>query len=303
LNYANFLLGLHTGSVDLDLIWHDSRPDILDFWEEVVETPLLIDKTCELFLTDFNGDSYGKSVSLNSGSYRIRVSAINFGLLEATGDEDSQNTVARSLEEERYEVALWESDFQHDEVIRCTSKLVALQHKEIEASSFESQGLVLGSRIERLTRCVLPHLEELPPEIADQVQALVCDGDELFERTAYQVAIEKYSLAWQMIPNPKENWQASTWIAAALGDSYFQIKSFAFGAEILRKAISCPGGLGVAFLHLRLGQSEFELGNEEEAVDQLMRAYALEGITLLSHEKPEYTAFLRDRVRPPIIGV
>jgi hypothetical protein len=34
-----------------------------------------------------------------------------------------------------------------------------------------------------------------------------------------------------------------------------------------------------------------------------MRAYALEGITLFFHEKPEYTAFLRDRVRPPIIGV
>jgi tetratricopeptide (TPR) repeat protein len=303
LNYADFLLGLHTGSVDLDFIWYDSRPEILGSWQEVIESPLIINKTCELFLTDFNGDPYGKSISLNPGSYRIRVSAINFGLLEATGDQESKKTFDGSREEERYEVALWKADFQLDEVIRCTSQLVAALHKEIEASNDNSQGLFRSSRVERLTRCVLPHLEELPPNIASHIQENVCVGDELFERGAYQLAVEKYSLAWQLIPNPKESWQASTWIATALGDSYFQSQSFAPGAEILRKAISCPGGLGVAFIHLRLGQCEFELGNQEEAVNQLMRAYALDGATLFFYENPKYTGFLRDRVRPPITGV
>ena len=55
--------------------------------------------------------------------------------------------------------------------------------------------------------------------------------------------------------------------------------------------------LGNPFLHLRLGQSQYELGELDRAADELMRAYMGAGEDIFVSEDPKYRAFLATRAK------
>ena len=95
-----------------------------------------------------------------------------------------------------------------------------------------------------------------------------------------------------MLPEPKTDWEAATWILAAIGDADFLSGDFTAAHEHLSHAMYCPDAIGNPFLHLRLGQAQFELGNMGRAADELMRAYmGLDGEAWLD-EDPKYLDFL-----------
>jgi hypothetical protein len=59
---------------------------------------------------------------------------------------------------------------------------------------------------------------------------------------------------------------------------------------------------GNPFLHLRLGQCRFELGDLDRAADELARAYMGDGEDVFEDEAPKYLAFLKTRLQPPSGG-
>ena len=54
----------------------------------------------------------------------------------------------------------------------------------------------------------------------------------------------------------------------------------------------CPDAIGNPFIHLRLGQTQFELGNKDRAADELMRAYMGAGAEIFVGEAPKYLQYL-----------
>lgn len=63
-------------------------------------------------------------------------------------------------------------------------------------------------------------------------------------------------------------------------------------------AMQCPAAIGNPFLHLRLGQCQFELGNLDRAADELARAYMGAGADIFEGAD-KYFAFLKTRLQPP----
>lgn len=60
--------------------------------------------------------------------------------------------------------------------------------------------------------------------------------------------------------------------------------------------------MGNPFLHLRLGQCQFELGSFDVATDELMRAYKGGGADVFAHEDRKYLEFVAARaldLKPP----
>lgn len=107
--------------------------------------------------------------------------------------------------------------------------------------------------------------------------------------------------AWKLIPEPKDNWEASTWLLAAIGDACFLSNNFRSGNDAFAYATRCPGGFGNSFIHLRLGQCQFELGNLDAAADELCRAYMGAGSEIFSHDNPgAVSAGLLRRGREPL---
>lgn len=124
-------------------------------------------------------------------------------------------------------------------------------------------------------------------------------GDQLLDRGSNRAAIESYRLAWDLLPEPKEEWEAATWILSAIGDAAFLSSSFEEAHVAFSRAVECPQELGNAFIHLRLGQCCFELNSPGKAADELARAYMAGGVEVFEGEDPRYLAYLRTQLLAP----
>ncbi len=142
-------------------------------------------------------------------------------------------------------------------------------------------------------------MNSLNDSIHAKVTELCRRGDDLMTSKDIQGALREYHEAWILLPEPKEDWEAATWILSAIGDAHFQANDFKHAASAFSNAVRCPDGLGNPFIHLRLGESQFEMGNMEKAKDELTRAYMGGGRELFENEDPKYFRFLESVLQPP----
>ncbi len=139
-------------------------------------------------------------------------------------------------------------------------------------------------------------MSELNDALYAEIQGLCRLGDEQAEAGNYPAALKEYWRAFDLVPEPKTSWEATTWILVAIGDANFLGKDYQAGIDNLSSAMHCPGAIGNPFIHLRLGQCQFEAGNTTRAADELMRAYALEGEDIFEEDDPKYLQFLKTRI-------
>jgi hypothetical protein len=143
---------------------------------------------------------------------------------------------------------------------------------------------------------------EIPDATHIEIKALCAKGDALVQARKFTEAHGAYVAAMQLVPEPKEEFNAMTWILAALGDLCFQVKDFKQAAQVFSDAMHCANAIGNPFLHLRLGQAQWELGNHQRAADELCRAYMGAGKDIFAQEDPKYFEFLKSKVLPPAGG-
>ena len=141
-------------------------------------------------------------------------------------------------------------------------------------------------------------MTELPDHIHEQIKSLCEFGDRLAGSGEYAAAVAQYWAAWDLLPEPPTNWGAATWILVAIGDANYLSGDYAAGRDNLSTAMHCPDAIGNPFLHLRLGQCQFELGNLERAADELARAYTVAGDEIFQGGE-KYFHFLKTRLQPP----
>ncbi|NHZ92287.1 tetratricopeptide repeat protein [Massilia sp. CCM 8733] len=140
---------------------------------------------------------------------------------------------------------------------------------------------------------------ELPDAIHAQVNVLAAAGDALARQGKTGEAVAAYVKALGLVPEPLSNWSAATWLLTAIGDARFNAKQYEAARLALQDAMHCPGAIGNPFIHMRLGQSQFELGNLTSAADELARAYLLEGKAIFQEDDPKYLAFVTSKLDPP----
>lgn len=140
--------------------------------------------------------------------------------------------------------------------------------------------------------------EELDDDLYARIVAHTDRGNAYCEADDdLRAAIREYEQALELIPEPIERWEASTWVLTALGDCHYLLDEFEPAHHYLTSAMYCPGAVGTGFIHMRLGQVQYELNNEARAKDELARAYMLEGKELFEQEDPKYLQFLRRFMR------
>ena len=142
-------------------------------------------------------------------------------------------------------------------------------------------------------------MTEISCEDYEVIQKRCKAGDALAEKGKYKDAIQEYNAAFKLIPEPKYEYEAATWVLAAIGNSCFFGDFLKSALEAFEYAIHCPGGLGNPFIHLRLGQLEYGRGNMTKAADELARAYMGAGKEIFKNEDPKYFEFLKTQIEPP----
>lgn len=144
--------------------------------------------------------------------------------------------------------------------------------------------------------------KELNHALFSQVRQLCGEGDELALLEQYGKALSKYWEAWDLLPEPQTEWLAATWILAAIADANYRSGNYQAGRDHLLLAMHCPNAIENPFLHLRLGQCQYELGNLNCAIDELARAYMGAGKEIFEDEEEKYFELVKANLRPPLDG-
>lgn len=142
-------------------------------------------------------------------------------------------------------------------------------------------------------------MAELDRATYELVLKLSARGDGLVDADDYGAALESYNKAWRLLPEPKSQWNAATWLLAAVGDTAYLGGFLEAAREALDYVMSCPDAIGNPFLHLRRGQVLLDQGEHDAAADELMRAYMGGGSEIFADEPERYLDFLRTRAVLP----
>ena len=137
---------------------------------------------------------------------------------------------------------------------------------------------------------------ELEASIYDELCERCESANELMDDEKYGEAIEQFESALSLLPEPATDWDAATMIWASIGDAQFQLRQPQAAIDAFYNAMNSPGGIVNPFVLLRAGQCALDLGDEQKAVDLLLRAYMLEGEDIFEDEPGEYLQFLASKV-------
>ena len=134
-------------------------------------------------------------------------------------------------------------------------------------------------------------------QLDDRIVATITDrcesADDDVEAGRYAEAIIKYREALKLVPSPVEAWAVSTWIHGAIAEAHYLAGELVPAREAIDATFRCEGAIGNAFLHLRLGQIELQLGNRGRALDELIRAFTRAGEEVFVGEDPRYLALVK----------
>ena len=143
---------------------------------------------------------------------------------------------------------------------------------------------------------------ELDDFTHERIEALSELGNASVNAGDYAEAISRFEEALSLLPEPIAEWEAATWLLTAIGEAHFFSKQYLVAYQALARAMHCAGAIGNPFIHLRLGQVQFELENEGLAADELTRAYMGGGKEIFAREGSKYFEFLKTRVDEPPNG-
>lgn len=137
---------------------------------------------------------------------------------------------------------------------------------------------------------------ELDDKLYDQIVKLCDIGDNLADSSDYENAIKTYNRALELVPLPKEIWEASTWIYTAIGDAYFLDRHYNTALDNFLNAMKCPDGTSNPFINFRIGECFYELKNYNKAKEYLLCAYMLDGENVFSCDDPCYFNFIKEYI-------
>jgi hypothetical protein len=139
----------------------------------------------------------------------------------------------------------------------------------------------------------------LPSGVFAAVRSSAAEGERALAAGDLPGAWRAFVHALQLLPEPTERWNAAGWILVAMGESQFRGGRYAEAVGPLQDSMICPGTLGNPWVHLRLGQARFEIGEMDRAADELARAYMGGGREVFEGQDAKYFALVEKVLRPP----
>ncbi|MCI8695126.1 MAG: hypothetical protein HFH91_20945 [Lachnospiraceae bacterium] len=147
-------------------------------------------------------------------------------------------------------------------------------------------------------------LEEITPALKAKLDDFAERGNQFEEEGRYEEAVQVWKEGINLIPDPQQFYSETVWFLAAIGDVYFKKGMYQQAHQCFDKARGNLSGAGYGnpFIMLRLGECCFEIGDEKNAMEYLLRAYMMEGREIFEpYENGEddgqkYFDFLRTHV-------
>lgn len=140
--------------------------------------------------------------------------------------------------------------------------------------------------------------EDLSAEVTARIEPLCALGSSLSNENP-TLAIEKLREAFEILPEPREQWLAGTWILTVIGDIAYLSGNLALAYDSFYGIDLYEGWHANAFIRLRRGQVAFDRGDFQNAANELTFAFMAGGYEILEHEDDKYAEFVLSRLLPP----
>ena len=134
---------------------------------------------------------------------------------------------------------------------------------------------------------------ELSDEIYEQIENYSEQGNDYCDAEEWDKAIECFCNALELLPEPKDNWEAATWLYVAIADAFFFMEKYEETLDNLNYARMCPDGIANPFVLMRMGEAYYELNEVELAKRYLFEAYMMEGMEIFENEEDKYLELIR----------
>lgn len=132
-------------------------------------------------------------------------------------------------------------------------------------------------------------MKDLEPELKENVVQLCQKGVEQAEIERYEASNRTFTKVYALLPEPKSEWKAYTWLRASMADNCFELKDYKSALELLQEVIGMDSQYQEnAYVRMRKGQCQYELYGEKEAVEELKLAYRLGGEEIFEDEYVKY---------------
>jgi tetratricopeptide (TPR) repeat protein len=136
----------------------------------------------------------------------------------------------------------------------------------------------------------------LPTALADKLDRLSERGNVLLDdQHDWRGAIAQWQQALALLPEPKSQWEAWTWLNASIGDAFRTGNALEDAKAALFDALNGPDGHTNPFILLRLGQTLVDLGETGPGVEFLLRAYMVDDNDVFEKDGARYLQILRDQ--------
>lgn len=140
---------------------------------------------------------------------------------------------------------------------------------------------------------------ELSDADYDKIEQLSEEGNQFYEQQKLQQALRKYEAALSIVPDPKVDWEASTWLYTSIADVNFSKGDLEQAKENYYNALNCPDGISNGYIQLSMGQTLYELEEFDKSKEFLLRAYMIEGEDIFEDEEPKYLKSISDMIDEP----
>jgi len=134
---------------------------------------------------------------------------------------------------------------------------------------------------------------ELPADIYEKLTALAEQGDAYEEQEDFAQALASYNEALALLPEPKIEWEAATWLYTAIGDAHINQQDWDEALTAFEQALASPEGTENPYIWFSLGQIFFEKGDLEQAKVHFTKAHELDGDDIFRDENPAYLALVQ----------
>lgn len=129
---------------------------------------------------------------------------------------------------------------------------------------------------------------ELDEELYNKICILSQEGDLYFEENHFRNAKKKYWEALELVPDPKFEWETSTWLYVAIGEVDYYCSDYFEALNLFNEALKCPAGVENPLINLRIGQCYYELDKIQFSKEYLLRAYMMGGREIFDDEDEKY---------------
>jgi len=132
-------------------------------------------------------------------------------------------------------------------------------------------------------------LKDLEAELKEQVVILCEKAIEQADIERYEASNRTFGKILELLPEPKNEWKAYTWMQASVADNCYELKDYTVALALLDEVIELDEQYQEnGFVRMRRGQCQCEVHGDESGVDELKLAHSLGGDEIFEEEYAKY---------------